>query len=252
METTGLLALSPLLTVIATAILVVIVDMIRPGDDRLAGGVGVAGLLLALVLVVVGGTDANPVLGGTYVRDPLTALLDAGPVPPTRETAPQAHQLVDPAILYWGTPVVLVSTLNEDGSANLAPISSAFWLGHTATLGFGLTSHSLANLQRTGECVLNLPGPDQVSAVDRLALTTGADNGRRLQALLQGWCHQASSAQLVVLDASTCKVACSISWSRRRRVPAWARTCWGSAPSTTTRCAVATFMPEVSTHTWRS
>ena len=104
-----------------------------------------------------------------------TALLDAGPVPPTRETAPQAHQLVDPAILYWGTPVVLVSTLNEDGSANLAPISSAFWLGHTATLGLGVTSHSLANLQRTGECVLNLPGPDQVSAVDRLALTTGAD-----------------------------------------------------------------------------
>lgn len=85
------------------------------------------------------------------------------------------HDAIDPAILYWGTPVVLVSTLNEDGSPNLAPISSAFWLGHTATLGFGLRSHSLANLRRTGECVLNLPGPDQVSAVDRLALTTGAD-----------------------------------------------------------------------------
>ncbi|HEX6056603.1 MAG TPA: flavin reductase family protein [Intrasporangium sp.] len=95
-------------------------------------------------------------------------------------TAPETaqshvHEPVDPAILYWGTPVVLVSTLNEDGSANLAPISSVFWLGRTATLGFGLTSHSLANLRRTGECVLNLPGPGQVSAVDRLALTTGAD-----------------------------------------------------------------------------
>lgn len=86
-----------------------------------------------------------------------------------------AHEPVDPAILYWGTPVVLVSTVNEDGSANLAPISSAFWLGRTATLGFGRTSHSLANLRRTGECVLNLPGPAQVEAVDRLALTTGAD-----------------------------------------------------------------------------
>ena len=95
-------------------------------------------------------------------------------------TAPETarshvHEPVDPAILYWGTPVVLVSTLNEDGSANLAPISSVFWLGRTATLGFGMTSHSLANLRRTGECVLNLPGPGQVSAVDRLALTTGAD-----------------------------------------------------------------------------
>jgi flavin reductase (DIM6/NTAB) family NADH-FMN oxidoreductase RutF len=81
---------------------------------------------------------------------------------------------IDPAILYWGTPVVLVATRNTDGSANLAPISSAFWLGRTATLGFGLSSHSLANLRRTGECVLNLPGPGQVDAVDRLALTTGA------------------------------------------------------------------------------
>ena len=94
-------------------------------------------------------------------------------VPETAQS--HVHEPVDPAILYWGTPVVLVSTLNEDGSANLAPISSVFWLGRTATLGFGLTSHSLANLRRTGECVLNLPGPGQVSAVDRLALTTGAD-----------------------------------------------------------------------------
>jgi flavin reductase (DIM6/NTAB) family NADH-FMN oxidoreductase RutF len=87
-------------------------------------------------------------------------------------TAPSTR--IDPAILYWGTPVVLVSTRNEDGSANLAPFSSVFWLGHTATLGFGLASHTLANLRRTGECVLNLPGPGQVDAVDRLALTTGA------------------------------------------------------------------------------
>lgn len=96
-------------------------------------------------------------------------------MPPTMLRTPASHAIVDPAILYWGTPVVLVSTLNDDGSPNLAPISSAFWLGRTATLGFGLRSHSLANLRRTGECVINLPGPDQVSAVDRLALTTGSD-----------------------------------------------------------------------------
>jgi flavin reductase (DIM6/NTAB) family NADH-FMN oxidoreductase RutF len=84
------------------------------------------------------------------------------------------HLTIDPAILYWGTPVVLLSTCNEDGSANLAPISSAFWLGHTGVLGIGLSSHSLANMQRTGEVVLNLPDDSLVGAVDRLALTTGA------------------------------------------------------------------------------
>lgn len=65
--------------------------------------------------------------------------------------------------------------------------ASAFWLGRTATLGFGLRSHTLANLLRTRECVLNLPSVDGATAVDRLALTTGAspvaqrkqDNGYR-------------------------------------------------------------------------
>lgn len=85
------------------------------------------------------------------------------------------HQIIDPAILYFGTPVVLVSTCNEDGSANLAPMSSAWWLGQSCMLGFGARSHTPANLLRTGECVLNLPSVDQVAAVDRLAKTTGSN-----------------------------------------------------------------------------
>jgi flavin reductase (DIM6/NTAB) family NADH-FMN oxidoreductase RutF len=86
-----------------------------------------------------------------------------------------AHSVIDPAILYFGTPVVLVSTLNQDGSANLAPMSSAWWLGRSCMLGFGARSHTPANLLRTGECVLNLPSVHQVAAVDRLARTTGSD-----------------------------------------------------------------------------
>ena len=39
------------------------------------------------------------------------------------------HKTIEPSILYFGTPVVLISTLNEDGTSNLAPISSVFWLG---------------------------------------------------------------------------------------------------------------------------
>ena len=62
------------------------------------------------------------------------------------DTRTPTHDRVDPAILYWGTPVVLVSTVNEDGTPNLAPISSAFWLGRTGILGMGLASHSAANI----------------------------------------------------------------------------------------------------------
>jgi len=85
------------------------------------------------------------------------------------------HRTIDPGILYFGTPVVLVSSLNEDGSANLAPMSSAWWLGRRCLLGFGARSKTPQNIIRTGECVLNLPSPGQVNRVDRIALTTGSN-----------------------------------------------------------------------------
>ncbi|WP_372440350.1 flavin reductase family protein [Prauserella cavernicola] len=86
-----------------------------------------------------------------------------------------AHTAIEPGILYFGTPVVLVSSENEDGSANLAPISSAFWLGWRAVLGISARSQSTRNLLRTGEAVLNLPSDALAAQVDRLALTTGSD-----------------------------------------------------------------------------
>jgi flavin reductase (DIM6/NTAB) family NADH-FMN oxidoreductase RutF len=85
------------------------------------------------------------------------------------------HTVIDPAILYFGTPVALVSSTNVDGSSNLAPMSSAWWLGHSCMLGFGARSLTPQNIQRTGECVLNLPSVAEVGAVNRLARTTGSD-----------------------------------------------------------------------------
>jgi flavin reductase (DIM6/NTAB) family NADH-FMN oxidoreductase RutF len=85
------------------------------------------------------------------------------------------HTVIDPAILYFGTPVALVSSTNVEGSSNLAPMSSAWWLGHSCMLGFGARSLTPQNIQRTGECVLNLPSVAEVGAVNRLARTTGSD-----------------------------------------------------------------------------
>jgi flavin reductase (DIM6/NTAB) family NADH-FMN oxidoreductase RutF len=85
------------------------------------------------------------------------------------------HKTIDPAILYFGTPVVLVSSENEDGTPNLAPMSSAWWLGRSCLLGFGSRSKTPQNISRTRECVLNLPSVDQVAAVDRLARLTGSN-----------------------------------------------------------------------------
>jgi flavin reductase (DIM6/NTAB) family NADH-FMN oxidoreductase RutF len=85
------------------------------------------------------------------------------------------HISIEPSILYFGTPVVLISTLNEDGTLNIAPMSSAWWLGWNCMLGLGAKGHTAQNLLREKECVLNLPSVDQVAAVNRLARTTGAN-----------------------------------------------------------------------------
>jgi flavin reductase (DIM6/NTAB) family NADH-FMN oxidoreductase RutF len=91
------------------------------------------------------------------------------------ETLERTHVVTDPAILYFGTPVVLLSTVNPDGSPNLAPISSVYWLGHQAMLGINRNSQSWANLDRTREVAVALPSTGQVDAVNRLALTTCRD-----------------------------------------------------------------------------
>ncbi len=83
---------------------------------------------------------------------------------------------IEPSILYFGTPVFIMSTINEDGSTNIAPLSSIWWLGWSAMVGLDATSKTTENLIRTGECVINMPSPDVVDAVDRIARTTGSKN----------------------------------------------------------------------------
>jgi flavin reductase (DIM6/NTAB) family NADH-FMN oxidoreductase RutF len=84
-------------------------------------------------------------------------------------------QVTQPAILYFGTPVVLISTVNEDGTFNLAPMSSAWWLGQRCVLGLAAASKTTQNLIRTGQCVLNLPSADMAEQVNRIARTTGSN-----------------------------------------------------------------------------
>jgi flavin reductase (DIM6/NTAB) family NADH-FMN oxidoreductase RutF len=80
---------------------------------------------------------------------------------------------IEPKILYFGTPVALVSSLNEDGSTNLAPISSFWALGWTFMLGLLDETKTADNLARHPECVVNLPSPDMWQQVEKLAPLTG-------------------------------------------------------------------------------
>ena len=80
---------------------------------------------------------------------------------------------IEPKILYFGTPVALISSLNEDGSTNLAPMSSFWALGWTLMLGLLDETKTAENLERLPECVVNLPAPDMWREVEKLAPLTG-------------------------------------------------------------------------------
>ncbi len=80
---------------------------------------------------------------------------------------------IEPKILYFGTPVVLVSSLNEDGCTNIAPISSAWALGQTVVIGLGTNGKTYENLSLRAECVLNIPSPALWEAIEALAPLTG-------------------------------------------------------------------------------
>lgn len=82
---------------------------------------------------------------------------------------------ISPKILYFGTPVALISSNNEDGSPNLAPISSFWALGWTVTLGLLADTKTLLNLRAHPECVVNLPSPEMWRQVEALAPLTGQD-----------------------------------------------------------------------------
>lgn len=88
-------------------------------------------------------------------------------------TDPDEFLAIEPSILYFGTPVVLIATTNSDGTPNLAPISSAWALGHTLVLGIGSDGQTVANLRERPELVANVPSPDLWKHVERLAPLTG-------------------------------------------------------------------------------
>jgi len=82
-------------------------------------------------------------------------------------------ETIAPNILYFGNPIAIVSSVNKDGTPNLAPISSFWALGWTMVLGLLSGTQTLDNFQERPDCVVNLPSPDMWSSVERLAPLTG-------------------------------------------------------------------------------
>jgi len=82
---------------------------------------------------------------------------------------------VEPKILYFGTPVALVTTIDIDENANIGPMSSVWALGWTLMLGLEMESKTYQNLMEQKECVINFPPASLFKHVEKIANLTGAN-----------------------------------------------------------------------------
>lgn len=83
--------------------------------------------------------------------------------------------IINPKILYFGTPVVLISSMDTEGNVNLSPMSSAWALGKSVILGLSTLGKTFENLRTTGELTLNFPDKHIWKNVELLAPLTGKD-----------------------------------------------------------------------------
>lgn len=95
--------------------------------------------------------------------------------PDASAAASDTVRVIEPSVLYLGTPAYLVATRNPDDTVNLAPASSHFALGRSIVLGLEEGGQSLENLRRFGELTVNFPEATQWQHVERLAGVTGRD-----------------------------------------------------------------------------
>lgn len=91
------------------------------------------------------------------------------------------HIEIKPSVLYVGTPVVLITSLNPDGTTNISPMSSVWALYDRVVLGLTSTSKGRENLLRERQLVLNFPSPELWPKVEAIAPTTGRDPVPRIR-----------------------------------------------------------------------
>ena len=90
-----------------------------------------------------------------------------------------------------------IGTENDNGSFNLAPMSSAWALGQTIVLGLGAGGQTAANLRSRPDLVISVPAPGQWEALS-FALTTRecTPSDRGVSKTSTGW-PLLASAQVV-------------------------------------------------------
>lgn len=74
-----------------------------------------------------------------------------------------------PTMFYYGFPVVLLTTTDKDGNADVTPISSTFTLGANAVIALVKLNKAYHNVMEVPEIVFNLPTAAMWEKVEAIA-----------------------------------------------------------------------------------
>jgi len=102
----------------------------------------------------------------TSEREPYIILIMESPI---------NFKTIEPNILYFGTPVALITTIDIFDKPNIGPMSSVWALGWTLMLGLECSSKTYQNLMLQKECVINFPPSSLFNQVEKIANLTGAN-----------------------------------------------------------------------------
>ena len=80
-----------------------------------------------------------------------------------------------PNMFYYGFPVVLLSTIDEKGKADVTPISCTFTLGTNAVIALVKLNQAYENVIAVPGVVLNLPNASMWEQVEKIAPYTAKD-----------------------------------------------------------------------------
>lgn len=84
-----------------------------------------------------------------------------------------AFLTIKPKVLYFGTPVALITSIDKNGKPNIGPISSLWALGDNLIIGLGCDSKTYQNIIEIKECVVNLPSADLFEKIEKISNLTG-------------------------------------------------------------------------------
>lgn len=83
------------------------------------------------------------------------------------------HKPISPQMFYYGFPVILLTSIDENNKTNITPISSSWCLGDNVVIGISMQGKAFENIRTCGEVVLNLPDETLWEKIEKIAPTTG-------------------------------------------------------------------------------